>query len=133
MADAITVRDLTVGYGDLVVQRDLDFTVPAGDVFAILGGSGCGKSTVMRHLIGLQLPMRGSIHIDGIGVPEKGLEPPAFGVMFQAGALFGSMTLEENVALPLQKWTRLPDVAISAVARARLRLVGLASLPQNGA
>ena len=126
MDTVLGVRDLVVGWDGKAILRNLDFDVERGKVFAILGGSGCGKSTVLRHLIGLAEPMSGTIEIAGVGKPSKGLEPPAFGVLFQGGALFGSMTLEENVALPLQKWTRLPREAVSAVARARLRLVGLA-------
>lgn len=121
----IEVAGLAVGWGGKALLEGLDFTVLRGSVFAILGGSGCGKSTVLRHLIGLERPLAGTIAIAGIGAPERGLEPPAFGVLFQGSALFGSMTLEENVALPLEKWTRLPADAVSAVARARLRLVGL--------
>ena len=126
MEPILRVRDLVVRWDGKPILRGIDFDVARGSVFAILGGSGCGKSTVLRHLIGLAEPMSGSIEIAGVGKPSLGLEPPAFGVMFQGGALFGSMTLEENVALPLQKWTRLPKEAISAVARARLRLVDLA-------
>jgi phospholipid/cholesterol/gamma-HCH transport system ATP-binding protein len=125
MAALIEVRDLAVGWGGVPILEHLDFAVERGAVFAILGTSGCGKSTLMRALIGLAEPLHGTIHIDGIGPPERGLEPPQFGVLFQSSALFGSLTLEENVSLALEKWTRLPADAISAVARARLRLVGL--------
>lgn len=121
----VEARGLCVGWGGVPLLRDLDFAVRRGEVFAILGGSGCGKSTVLRTLVGLMPPIAGSVHIDGIGAPQQGLEPPAFGVLFQGSALFGSSTLEENVALALEKWTDLPPDAVSAVARARLRLVGL--------
>ena len=121
----ITVRDLAIGYGQRALMEHLDFEVPRGEVFVILGGSGSGKSTLMRVLTGLQPPMAGSVRIAGIGEPDLTAGPPAFGVMFQSGALFGSMTLLENVALPVVTWTDLPPEAIEAVATARLRLVGL--------
>ncbi len=88
----IEVRELTIGYGDRVLLEHLDFAVPAGQVFAILGGSGCGKSTLLRHLIGLELPMRGTIRIAD-AAPVRDTGPPTYGVLFQSGALFGSMTL----------------------------------------
>ena len=94
----ITVRDLAIGYGSTVLMRDLSFEVESGDIFAILGGSGTGKSTLMRVLAGLQPPMSGTVHIEGVGAPDLTAGPPAFGVMFQSGALFGSMTLEQNVS-----------------------------------
>ncbi len=121
----IQVQGLTIGWGDVVLQRDATFDVQGGEIFVILGGSGCGKSTLLRHLIGLDQPMRGSVVIDGIGKPDPGVGPPPFGVMFQSGALLGSMTVGENVALPLRAWTALPPEAIRAVVSARLRLVGL--------
>src|SRR5262245_14960503 len=109
-APMIEVEQLTVGYGDTVVLENLDFGVVRGDVFAILGGSGSGKSTLLRHLIGLEDPMRGTIRIAGAPPPREG--PPTHGVLFQSGALFGSMTLAENVALPLVTWTNLDRHAI---------------------
>lgn len=121
----IAVRGLAIGYGRNVLMENLDFDVPAGDIFVILGASGSGKSTLMRVLTGLQPPMAGRVHIEGIGAPDLTAGPPAFGVMFQSGALFGSMTLQQNVALPLVTWTELPPDAIEAIALARLRLVGL--------
>ena len=120
----IQVDRLTIGYGERVVLENLDFVVPTGQVFAILGGSGCGKSTLLRHLIGLETPMEGTIRIAGAApVQESG--PPTYGVLFQSGALFGSMTLAQNVALPLRKWSDLDAVAIDTIVRAKLRLVGL--------
>ncbi|WP_437670368.1 ABC transporter ATP-binding protein [Sorangium sp. So ce131] len=121
----IDVVDLTVGWGDRRLLENASFRVERGDVFAILGGSGCGKSTLLRFLTGLERPLAGSIHIDGIGAPSLGEGRPPFGVMFQHGALFGSMTVVENVALPLREWTRLPPDVVHAMARAKLRLVGL--------
>lgn len=122
---AIKVRDLQIGWGQTVLLRNLNFDVAQEDRFVILGGSGCGKSTLLRHLIGLQQPQAGTIDIAGLGAPQPEVGPPPFGVMFQSGALFGSQTLLENVALPLQRWTQLSRPAIRAVALSRLRLVGL--------
>src|SRR2546425_115666 len=118
----IEVEHLTVGYGDTVVLEDLDFTVPRGDVFAILGGSGSGKSTLLRALIGLEEPMRGTVRIAGAPPAREG--PPRYGVLFQSGALFGSMTLAENGALPPAKWTSLDPDAIDTVGPPELRLGG---------
>jgi phospholipid/cholesterol/gamma-HCH transport system ATP-binding protein len=120
----IAAERLTIGYGETVVLQDLDFTVPAGEVFAILGGSGSGKSTLLRNLIGLDQPLAGSVRVAG-SAPAQELGAPRFGVLFQSGALFGSMTLAENVALPLRKWSSLDAPAIDVVVRAKLRLVGL--------
>src|SRR5881396_4378400 len=119
----IEVEHLAVGYGDTVVLENLAFTVSRGDVFAILGGSGSGKSTLLRALIGLAEPLHGTIRIAGAPPGREG--PPGFGVLFQSGALFGSMTLAENVALPLRKWSDLDANAIDVIVRAKLRLVGL--------
>jgi len=121
----IDVKDLTIGWGDVVLQENLTFTVARGEVFGILGGSGCGKSTLLRFLIGLEPPIAGSIDVAGRGSPTLDVGLPPFGVMFQAGALFGSLTVGENVALPLEEWTDLPADAIAAIARAKLKLVGL--------
>jgi len=126
----IKVSDLTLGYGDKVVLKDLDFTVERGEVFVILGGSGCGKSTLLKHMIGLYPPMSGSVFIEGRDiVPSRGRERReilrSFGVMYQSGALFGSLTLLENVCLPLEEFTRLPRDAREAVARLKLTQVGL--------
>ena len=120
----IEVEGLAIGYGETVLLEGLDFTVPDHDVFAILGGSGSGKSTLLRHLIGLEQPFAGTIRIDGTP-PAADAGAPRYGVMFQSGALFGSMTLAQNVALPLEKWTGLDTVAIDTIVRAKLRLVGL--------
>jgi len=123
---AIRVRGLVAGYGREVVLERIDFDVRKGRIFVILGGSGCGKTTLLQHLIGLLEPMAGTIDIDGRGAPDLSRGLPPFGVSFQSGALFGSMTLLENVALPLRRWTRLPARGIESLAAARLRLVGLA-------
>ena len=125
MTKVLTVRDLTIGWGGEPLLEEIAFDVERGEVFAILGGSGCGKSTLLRHLIGLARPMAGSVHLHGLGSPQQALEPPQFGVLFQSSALFGSMTLLQNIALPLSKWTDLPRDAVEVVALARLQLVGL--------
>jgi phospholipid/cholesterol/gamma-HCH transport system ATP-binding protein len=122
-APVIEVDRLTIGWGDRVLMRDITFDVEAGDVFAILGGSGSGKSTLLRNMIGLETPMGGRVHIQGADQAEGA--PPAFGVLFQSGALFGSMTVGENVALPLRHWTALDDDSIKAIVCHKLALVGL--------
>jgi len=121
----ITARDLCIGYGKTTLLRDASFEVERGDIFIILGGSGCGKSTLLRHLIGLEAPLSGEIRIAGVGKPELVGAAPRFGVMFQSGALFSSMTVAENVAFALQEWTHLPVEAVNAIVRAKLALVGL--------
>jgi phospholipid/cholesterol/gamma-HCH transport system ATP-binding protein len=121
----IRVSDLTIGWDSHIIQQGTNFEVERGDIFVILGRSGCGKSTLMRHLIGLATPLRGEITIDGKPPQELLRRRPSFGVMFQSGALLGSYTVGENVALPLSEWTRLPEDAIAAIARSKLRLVGL--------
>ncbi len=108
------------------IFENVSLSVRRGDVFAILGGSGCGKSTLLRQIVGLQVPSAGAITVLGHAMPrERGLVRPAIGVMFQSGALFGSMTLLENVMLPLEMHTDLPPEARAAVARVKLGLVGL--------
>lgn len=121
----ISVQDLSVGYDGIPVQKNLTFGVETGDVFLILGGSGCGKSTLLRHLTGLEWPIAGSIDIEGIGAPTSAEGRPSFGVLFQSGALFGSMTLAQNVSLPLRSWTDLDEESIGTIVRWKLRLVGL--------
>jgi len=120
----IRVSGLTMGYDGVPLLENLEFEVGRGEIFAILGGSGSGKSTLLRHLIGLQQPMRGEILVDG-APPRLGAHEPDAGVLFQSGALLGSMTLAENVALPLATWTDLKPEEIDAVVRSKLRLVGL--------
>ena len=127
----ITVRDLTMAYGDFVIQRDLHFTVNRGDVFIVMGGSGCGKSTLMRHLVGLKEPVRGDVLYRGQSFwkaepEEREAMMRRFGVMYQSGALWSSMTLAENVGLPLGEYTDLRAPQIREVASLKLALVGLA-------
>ena len=134
MSDAqahITVRNLTVAYGDFVVQRDLDFTVDRGDVFIIMGGSGCGKSSLLRVLIGLKAPAAGDVLFNGQSFwqdPDVDREAMLrkFGVLFQGGALWSSKTLAENVSLPLETYTELAPADIEEVSSLKLALVGLA-------
>jgi phospholipid/cholesterol/gamma-HCH transport system ATP-binding protein len=124
-APLLQVRDLDVGWSGEPLLERASFDVEEGEVFAVLGGSGSGKSTLMRFLIGLEEPLAGTIAIRGIGAPKLVAARPAFGVMFQQGALFGSMTVGENVALPIERWTDLPRDAVEALVRAKLALVGL--------
>jgi phospholipid/cholesterol/gamma-HCH transport system ATP-binding protein len=126
----IRVDNLTAGYDDFVLLKDVTFDVRRGEVFVILGGSGCGKSTLLKHMIGLYEPMAGHVYIDGADiVTAEGDAREAIlrkiGVMYQSGALFGSMTLLENVRLPLEEYTDLPDEAIDLIGRMKLELVGL--------
>jgi phospholipid/cholesterol/gamma-HCH transport system ATP-binding protein len=119
------VVDLTIGWDETVVQKGATFEIERGSIFAILGGSGCGKSTLLRYLVGLETPLAGSVTIDGVAPDQSVPGRPLFGVMFQSGALLGSLTVGENVALPLQEWTALPPDAIGGIVAAKLRLVGL--------
>ncbi|MCX6906355.1 MAG: ATP-binding cassette domain-containing protein, partial [Verrucomicrobia bacterium] len=126
----ITVKALTVGYGEKVILEKLDFEVRRGEVFVILGGSGCGKSTLLKHMMGLYEPMAGEVWFgpdnlvtaqgeDRIRILRK------FGVMYQSGALFGSLTVLENVKLPLDEFTDLPTQAKELIALAKLKLVAM--------
>ena len=126
----IAVRHFTAAYGDSVILEDLSFDIYPGEVFVILGGSGSGKSTLLKHMIGLYRPLRGSILIENKDiVTAQGQQRldilTRIGVMYQQGALFGSMTLLENVRLPLEEYTDLPDDAIDHLALMKLQLVGL--------
>jgi phospholipid/cholesterol/gamma-HCH transport system ATP-binding protein len=121
----IRVADLTMGWDDVVLQKSASFDVTPGEVFAILGVSGCGKSTLMRYLVGLETPIHGTVTVAGDAGPRLDVGRPPFGVMFQSGALFGSMTVGENIGLPLQMWTDLEPEAVAAIVSAKLCLVGL--------
>lgn len=126
----IRVENLRCSYGSKVVLDNVSFTVEAGEVLAILGGSGCGKSTLMKHLIGLITPPRGRIEIGGDDLVTATGEAREqimrrFGVMYQSGALFGSMSVIDNVRLPLDSFSNLDDAAVDLVARLKLRLVGM--------
>lgn len=127
----IEIRDLTMAYGDLVIQRDLNFTIAHGDIFIIMGGSGCGKSTLLRHLVGLNSPARGRILYDGedfwqVDQRRHGALMRRMGVLYQSGALWSSMTLAENIALPLEEYTDLAGSEIRDIVSYKLSLVGLA-------
>jgi phospholipid/cholesterol/gamma-HCH transport system ATP-binding protein len=127
----VEIRGLTMAYGDLVVQRDLDFAIQRGEIFAVMGTSGCGKTTLLRHLVGLQSPAKGEILYEGEDFwgadPERRqLMMRRFGVMYQNGALWSSMTLAENVSLPLEVYTDLGRTEIREIALFKLALMGLA-------
>jgi len=127
----IEVRDLDMMYGTRVIQKNLNFTVNAGDVFVIMGGSGCGKSTLLRHMIGLIEPARGDVYYDGRSFWDaepsgRAAQLRRLGVLYQSGALWSSMTLAENVALPLGEYTDLAAAEIRDVVALKLALVGLA-------
>jgi len=126
----IEVKNLTIGYDDFIVLKDLNFSIRQGEIFIILGGSGCGKSTVLKHLIGLYEPLKGDILIKGKSMvnstaTEKSALCREFGVLYQSGALFSSLTLQENIAVPLKEFTDLSDKMINSVAKLKLSLVGL--------
>lgn len=126
----IRVEKLTARYGDNTVFDRVSFEVRRGEVFVILGGSGCGKSTMLKHMIGQYKPASGRILIGADDVcaaegPDYLRIVERFGVMYQSGALFGSMTLLDNVSLPLEEFTDLPQDAIAAIASSKLRMVGL--------
>ena len=109
----IRVEGIVVGYDGNAILDDLNFEIRRGEVFGILGGSGCGKSTLMKHMIGLLPPVAGKVYIGGDDIVAAGDDElevirRRFGVMYQSGALFGSMTLLENVRLPLEAYTALP-------------------------
>src|SRR5215510_2453250 len=127
----ITINNLTMAYGTFVIQHDLNFSIQPGEIFIIMGGSGCGKSTLLRHLIGLMSPAKGEVLYDGesfwTATPEdRERMMRRFGVLYQSGALWSSMTLAENVALPLGEYTALSAREIREVVALKLALVGLA-------
>lgn len=126
----IIVRNLTMAYGSFILMREIDFTVYRGDIFIIMGGSGCGKSTLLRHLIGLKEPASGEIIYGDMNFTradptERQAKLRSFGVLYQSGALWSSMTLAENVGLPLGEFTNLNPDQIREIAALKLALVGL--------
>ncbi|MCK5226989.1 MAG: ATP-binding cassette domain-containing protein, partial [Desulfobulbaceae bacterium] len=127
----IQVRDMVAAYGDDVILEDITFDVHEGERFVILGGSGCGKSTLLKHLIGLNRPKSGSISLNGADITKTD-EDTFFetlrniGILFQSGALFGSMTLAENIALPIRAYTDMPEEYINEIVSMKLALVDLA-------
>jgi phospholipid/cholesterol/gamma-HCH transport system ATP-binding protein len=126
----IEVKDLTVGYGSNIVLQNLNFSVTRGEIFVILGGSGCGKSSLLKNMIGLYDPPKGAVFIEGQNIvtatgAARQQILTRFGVMYQQGALFGSMNLLENVRLFLEEYTELEEADMSLIARCKLDLVGL--------
>ena len=126
----IEVHDLLAKYGEEIVLKDVNFDVRSGEILAIIGGSGCGKTTLLKHLVGLKQPAAGRIVIDGLDITDQ--EAAAFaaalrkiGILFQGGALFGSMTIAENVALPIREYTDLKPAAIASLVRMKLCSVDL--------
>src|SRR5262245_45992445 len=134
-APRITVDDLTMAYGSFVIQRDLSFTIARAEIFVIMGGSGCGKSTLLNHMVGLRAPAKGDILYDGQSFvhatdEERDRLRRRLGVAYQAGALWNSMTLAENVALPLETFTTLRPKQITEIVALKLALVGLAGFEE---
>ena len=131
----ITVTDLTMAYGEFVVMRDLNFTINRGDIFIIMGGSGCGKSTLMRHMVGLKQPAKGQVFYGDVNFwaadpREKERLIRCFGILYQSGALWSSMTLSENVALPLEQYTKLSRKQIREQVSLKMALVGLSGFEE---
>lgn len=129
-SSVLAVIDLTMAYGDFILQQNITFTVKHGDIFVIMGGSGCGKSTLLKHLIGLKRPAKGRVLYDDLDFwaaepGERDLILRRAGVLYQSGALWSSMTLAENVALPLQRYTTLEESVIRELVYFKLSLVGL--------
>ncbi len=127
----ITVTGLTVGYGGYAVQRDISLTINRQDVFIIMGPSGCGKSSLLRVLVGLMSPMAGKVLYNGVDFwaqseTQRQAMLHRVGLLFQSGALWSSMTLAENISLPLQQYTQLSPKDIREQASLKLALVGLA-------
>ena len=127
----IHVENLSIGYGDNIIMKDLSFDIQKGDIFIIMGGSGCGKSTLLRTLTGLIPPHDGQIYIQGIEISHATASQKLeimkhTGILYQSGALFSSMTLGENVALPLQQYTNYSQNKIRDIVDFKLALVGLA-------
>lgn len=127
----ITVKNLDMSYGDFVIMRDLSFTIRRGDIFIVMGGSGCGKSTLLRVLVGLKEPAKGQVlYQEGslweVDEDSRDAILRKTGILYQRGALFSSMTLAENIAMPLQQYTTLPAKEIRELASLKLALVGLA-------
>ena len=127
----IEARDLSIGYGDYVLLKDADYEINQGDIFIIMGGSGCGKSSMLRVLTGLIEPLKGSVIIDGCDITKAEDDVlqkirEESGILYQSGALFTSMTLAENIALPLQQYSNYSPSTIKELASLKLALVGLA-------
>ena len=135
IAPKIDVRDLTMAYGDFVIQRDLTFEIESGDIFIIMGGSGCGKSTLLRSMVGLKAPAKGQVYYGATSFwdapPEEQEEiMRGFGILYQSGALWSSLTLSENVSLPLKAFSSYSDAQIRELVSLKLSLVGLAGFEE---
>ncbi len=135
-ASLITVDGLVAGYDDEVILNQVSFEVRAGEVFVVLGTSGCGKTTLLRNMVGLERPLAGRVEIAGEELLTADARTLArirrrFGVMFQNGALFGSMSILENVRLPLEEFTGLDSEARDLVARMKLQQVGLGAAAER--
>src|SRR5258706_6124114 len=129
-ATKIEIRDVTIAYDDFIVMRGLNSKIKKGEIFVVMGGSGSGKSTLLRVMVGLKEPAQGDVFYDGVPFWKSNQEERrkllrSFGVMFQGGALWSSMTLAENVGLPLGEFTELSAAEIDDIARFKLALVGL--------
>jgi len=132
---AIQVNHLDMGYGSFILMRDLNFTVNRGDIFIIMGGSGCGKSTLLKILFGLKEPMRGQVLYGDMSLweadpSEREKFMRRFGILYQQGALWSSLTLAENVALPLQLYTKMSPSQIREIVSLKMALVGLAGFEE---
>lgn len=130
MQEIIKVSDLTIGYDDRIIMENLNFSIHRGEIFGVLGGSGCGKSTLMKHITGLLRPLNGDIEVFGESIvntygEKKRRLMRKFGVTYQGGALFGSMSVAENVALPLREFSGFDEKKIAGIVAEKLALVGL--------
>jgi phospholipid/cholesterol/gamma-HCH transport system ATP-binding protein len=135
-APIIQVKNLTARFGPRTIFQNVNFTVRPGEILVVLGGSGCGKSTLLKHLVGLYHPYKGKVLINGIDVnsnDDRQLHRVRrqIGVSFQSGALFGSMTVGENIALPLREYTDLSPAAIENIVRMKLAMVNLAGFENH--
>ena len=131
----IVVENLTMKYGDFLIQQNLNFTVKRSDVFVIMGGSGCGKSTLLKHLIGLNRPAQGRVLYSGKSFWDSGSSEQeellrGMGILYQKGALWTSMTLAENVSMPIRQYTKRSEAEIREIAEYKLALVGLAGFEE---
>lgn len=131
----IEVKNLSIGYGDFVLLKDLNYNINKGDIFIIMGASGCGKSSMLRALTGLVAPQNGDIIIDKLNFTqasqaEKNKIMQKCGILYQSGALFSSMTLADNISLPLQQYTKYSAKEVSELVSLKLALVGLAGFEE---
>ncbi|RKF18100.1 ATP-binding cassette domain-containing protein [Alginatibacterium sediminis] len=127
----IQVDNLTLRYGDRLIQENLNFEIKRKDIFVIMGGSGCGKSTLLKHMFGLLEPAEGDVRFNGVSLWQQELETrqkmmQRFGISYQAGAIISSLTLAENIAMPLELYTKLSKAEISELVSLKLMMVGLA-------